>query len=629
MVVSSDGSTVAVATRNRESNASEILVWSLRDRQKAITHISVPQEQPNSMAFTADSKTLVTLGCSAREQQTPQHCTQLQVRFWDPSSGHAARDPFILNVPSLEHALGSHGSLVATAMCNEAPQCTEVSIGIWDLQTGQSRGRPIFHAYSSHNLVISEDGKTLAVCILSGQSPLWDLTAGTPLGAPFECWRAAFSPNGKLLATSDGEMMQIRDASNGRPLGPSFSAGSRTVNSIAFAPDSRALVSSSYVESRQGSSQTLISWDLSNPASPERAFSIRTGTTSDINALAFTVDGHWLVSSSWNDGAFVWDVSQESWSERACRIAGRNLTYDEWKHWIGDQPYGLTCASLPPHPSVTATARTLARAGDVDSAAAILRRVRELDPAHAPDLIVELREHGVPGLVAKARNLFASGDAQAGIAAILQAKTLDPQLDPSKVLLEEARNLARDGNVNASSAMFRQVQEWNPALAINPEAEARKFAAPHLLKLGQKLAQEGRITRAVEYFDQARQYDPTIDIYPVAWHDLCRAGIVANQAVRVREACNSAVATTQSASDQFLESRGIMRALTGDAAGAIVDLRTSIDLLVEAEPRLEKVRGGPGMIARNRELRDIRQKWVEALARAENPFTPEVLSGLR
>jgi WD40 repeat protein len=629
MVVSPDGSTVAVATQNRESNASEVLVWSLLDRDTAITHIPVPREQLNAMAFTVDSKMLVTLGCSARDQQTPQHCTQLQARFWEPSSGRAARAPFILNVPALEHALGSHGALVLAAICKEAPQCTEASIRIWDLQTGQPRGRPIFNSLGSLRLAISEDGKTLAVCALGGQSTLWDLSAGTLLGAPFECWRATFSPNGKLLATSKGEMIQIRDASNGRPLGTSFSAGPKTVNSIAFAPDTRALVSSSFVESRQGSSQAIIFWDLSNPASPERALSIRTGTTSDINDLAFTKDGHWLVSSSYNDGVFVWDVSQESWSERACRIAGRNLTHDEWKRWVGDGPYGLTCSSLPPHPSVIETARTLARAGDVDSAAAILRRARELDPAHAPDLLAELREHGVPGLVKKANDQFASGDSNAGVAAILHAKTLDPNLDPSKVLIEEGRKFAVGGNVNTAILMFRQVREWNPAIGINPETEAHKLAAPHILGLGQKLAREGRITEAVEHFRQAQQYDPKIDIYPTAWHGLCRAGIVANQAVRVRDACNGAVAAMQIESDQYLESRGIMRALTGDTVGAIADLRKSIDILVEAEPHLEKVRGGPGMIARNRELRDVRQKWVEALSRAENPFTPEVLSGLR
>jgi len=43
----------------------------------------------------------------------------------------------------------------------------------------------------------------------------------------------------------------------------------------------------------------------------------------------------------------LWDVGLEVWQARACRIANRNLTAEEWKGYLGEQPYRETCSELP------------------------------------------------------------------------------------------------------------------------------------------------------------------------------------------------------------------------------------------------------------------------------------------
>jgi hypothetical protein len=44
-------------------------------------------------------------------------------------------------------------------------------------------------------------------------------------------------------------------------------------------------------------------------------------------------------------GAWIWDLDESTWVTSACRIAGRNLTQDEWEQYIGDlAPYRETCA---------------------------------------------------------------------------------------------------------------------------------------------------------------------------------------------------------------------------------------------------------------------------------------------
>jgi hypothetical protein len=40
-------------------------------------------------------------------------------------------------------------------------------------------------------------------------------------------------------------------------------------------------------------------------------------------------------------------VNVNSWIKRACAIANRNLTRNEWESYMGDRPYRKTCRNLP------------------------------------------------------------------------------------------------------------------------------------------------------------------------------------------------------------------------------------------------------------------------------------------
>jgi hypothetical protein len=47
----------------------------------------------------------------------------------------------------------------------------------------------------------------------------------------------------------------------------------------------------------------------------------------------------WNASNSYQ----VWDMDPESWLERACRRAGRNLTQVEWVQYFPGEKYRKTC----------------------------------------------------------------------------------------------------------------------------------------------------------------------------------------------------------------------------------------------------------------------------------------------
>jgi hypothetical protein len=63
--------------------------------------------------------------------------------------------------------------------------------------------------------------------------------------------------------------------------------------------------------------------------------------------LAFSPDGTRLIAGSGDGTVAVWDVGLRAWPSRACRIANRNLTQEEWAQYLGDMPYHKTCPDLP------------------------------------------------------------------------------------------------------------------------------------------------------------------------------------------------------------------------------------------------------------------------------------------
>jgi hypothetical protein len=47
------------------------------------------------------------------------------------------------------------------------------------------------------------------------------------------------------------------------------------------------------------------------------------------------------------ESPIMWDIDPQSWREKACTVAGRNLTKTEWdKYMPTDEPYRATCPEL-------------------------------------------------------------------------------------------------------------------------------------------------------------------------------------------------------------------------------------------------------------------------------------------
>ena len=77
-------------------------------------------------------------------------------------------------------------------------------------------------------------------------------------------------------------------------------------------------------------------------------------------------------------------------------------------------------------------------------------------------------------------------------------------------LVENGKELARDGKVPEAIAAFRQAKHLKPTLTLDPDAEARSFAVLALRQKGEVAATAGEISKAKEAFSQAKELDPTL-----------------------------------------------------------------------------------------------------------------------
>jgi hypothetical protein len=62
-----------------------------------------------------------------------------------------------------------------------------------------------------------------------------------------------------------------------------------------------------------------------------------------LGRLAYLDDGRTLVADGPN-GAIFLDMDPRAWLATACRLAGRDLTREEWTAYLSDEPYRRTCS---------------------------------------------------------------------------------------------------------------------------------------------------------------------------------------------------------------------------------------------------------------------------------------------
>jgi WD40 repeat protein len=144
---------------------------------------------------------------------------------------------------------------------------------------------------------LSPDGQRV-VTISKDMMQVWDATNGKPIGEPMKhedvIFSAQFSSDSQRLVTISKDMMQVWDAASGKRIGEPFKGA---VSAAEFSPDGQRVVTTSADKAQV--------WDaasakpIGEPMKPEAG----------VNSAQFSPDGQRVVTVSGNKTARVWDAT--------------------------------------------------------------------------------------------------------------------------------------------------------------------------------------------------------------------------------------------------------------------------------------------------------------------------------
>lgn len=138
--------------------------------------------------------------------------------------------------------------------------------------------------------------------------------------------------DGRFLMSADDGTVTVRNA-DGDVVGPAFSGHLGPVTAIDVAGD---LVATS------GEDDTVRLWNLSTGQPIGQPIDVTGG------AVDLSDDGRHLAVVSPNGHATVLVMEPDGWADAACRLAGRNLTTQEWDRYLPpSEPYRATCPQWP------------------------------------------------------------------------------------------------------------------------------------------------------------------------------------------------------------------------------------------------------------------------------------------
>jgi WD40 repeat protein len=288
--------------------------------------------------------------------------------------------------PAREPVLRTGGEIKALAFSPDGGTLAAVTdfgeLTIWNVASRSLRHEPLYTAGGTYmGIGFSADGSTLATSGGDG-ARFWNVGAGASLGgiAAYDATDVALSADGALvalaLAGSGVARAQVWDVAT-RSLVASLEGGEGTGDalSVALSPDGRTLAVGGYgrvvhlwdVRSRKivheldhggaGSAALEFSGDgrilaVSGFGEPvaslwDVATGIQIGPRLSAGRRTAMMDlssnGRQLLMAAANGQGAVWDVDPASWARRACRLANRTLTREEWGKFLPGRPYEPAC----------------------------------------------------------------------------------------------------------------------------------------------------------------------------------------------------------------------------------------------------------------------------------------------
>lgn len=349
-----------------------LLRWDLTRRQPFVGHT----DRARSLALSPDGRILATGGFDRR------------IFLWDANTGEQLAElPSPHERSIIQVAYSPNGRFLAVGDAGGM-------VSLWDVEK-----RQLLHPLLSYHeavvigLAFSPDSRVLAAGDFEGDLVLWDVATGALLSAVADAhdgWTLslAFAPDGQTLASggTDGRI-QLWDVSTLAPGGgeslrtrrAAIPAHDYWVTSLLYTADGETLISGSadrtvrFWNTATGAEtgepltgntaqvwgvqfyppdgeRTLLTldnvgtvrrWDSAarTPLGP----ALHTGLETE--AFVVSPEGNHVFLGSFDERVERWWLDPIPWQQRACAIADRALSIEEWEHFFHNTGYAPACAA--------------------------------------------------------------------------------------------------------------------------------------------------------------------------------------------------------------------------------------------------------------------------------------------
>jgi WD40 repeat protein len=323
-----------------------VCVWDV-DTGRPV--LSIEQPQASAVCFSTDGKWLAT--ASDRDAAW----------IWAPPTGGGWTWSIVLGL-SLSLRFSPDGQFLAWTGTRIAPDGRVVTkeTGGTLMLLESATGHVVWsfqHETPIDNVGFSSDGQLIAT-LADKAVRVWEAATGrerpeqyseaqnwfAERGHPVpEYPQATLSPDGKLfVSVSPGstgverqaEIAQVREtADDHRMVSELRFDGALT--SVAWSPDGQSLASG-HVDG------VIRLWQ----ASTGREIARLDHHIDVVPALAFSPNGQWLASAGYDTSVRMWRPRHEDLITEASSRLTRNLTPEEWQHYLGEEEYRQTCTRL-------------------------------------------------------------------------------------------------------------------------------------------------------------------------------------------------------------------------------------------------------------------------------------------
>ncbi|MFK5971249.1 MAG: trypsin-like peptidase domain-containing protein [Candidatus Marithrix sp.] len=580
----------------------------------------------------------------------------------------------------VENILYSPNGQILATMSNE-------TINLWKTETGKLLYSITGHEFNSGNPIFSPDGLTLAIATSDKVVQLWKVKTGELLHT-FQYEKDindfVFSPNSLNLAIVSNKTVSLREIKTGKSLNSFLHEDD--IYSIKFSPNSQILVTTFWANY-----ENVLLWNVETGKllhtlsgheeqirnivfSPNgkklvtttneyvRIWKIKTGELIDtiydfiVDSVVFSPDGLilaiinngttglWMVET----GKFFYAFESETYDSSGDKVlfsSDDSILSIVSKDGVRLLPLFSTqalideankivprCLSIEQRkqfflPNSKADelmieGKDLASEGKIEEAIVKFNQAKELASCFKFEPESKAIRIASTSFLETGKELAKQGKIEKAIIEFNRAIKIDSRVklaspksfaqglaqQEAKYLIDQGRELARiGGKYESAIAKFKEAKILDSSLTFEPEDKTQAII---LVEQGEVFAKEGKIIEAINNYKQAQQMDSDVEIYSWEWDALCKYGSLHGYADKVIEYCEKAVELYFDDKD-LIDSRALARALTGNIQGAIEDFKFVIKN------------------SDDKEFKSKRQSWLDSLQKGENPFTDEVLEGMR